>query len=244
LYPVKKGATTIWERWDGIKPDGSFQDAGMNSFNHYAYGAIGEWLYRVVAGIDIDPAEPGYQHILFQPQPGGGLTYARAALDSPHGLVASAWEFNEAGLRLSITVPANTHATVRLPAGSLSEVREGGQTLSTASGIRSFQFVGNTVLIEVGSGSYEFTAAGLSLAKAMAGVRHIAGRLDRYSSLRDWLANEAGKTELTQLLGDLLKGPMINMVMDTPLVQLAQFAPHLLTDDKFAALEAEVKPAG
>jgi alpha-L-rhamnosidase len=91
LYPVKKGATTIWERWDGIKPDGGFQDAGMNSFNHYAYGAIGEWLYRVVGGIEVDPAEPGYKHVLFQPQPGGGLTTARATLDSPYGLVASAW---------------------------------------------------------------------------------------------------------------------------------------------------------
>ena len=64
LYPVKKGATTIWERWDGIKPDGSFQDAGMNSFNHYAYGAIGEWLYRVVAGIEIDSDRPAYKHVL------------------------------------------------------------------------------------------------------------------------------------------------------------------------------------
>lgn len=244
LYPVKRGATTIWERWDGIKPDGSFQDAGMNSFNHYAYGAIGEWLYRVVAGIDVDPTEPGYQHILFQPQPGGGLTHARATLDSPHGLVTSAWELTEAGLRLNITVPANTHATVRLPAGSLSEVREGGQALAAAVGIRSIQIVGNIVIIEVSSGSYEFTTTGLNLAKAMAGVRHIAGRLDRYNSLRDWLANEAGKTELTQLLGDLLKGPMINMVMDTPLEQLAQFAPHLLTAEKFVELEGAVKSTG
>ena len=78
LYPVKQGATTIWERWDGQKPDGSFQDAGMNSFNHYAYGAIGEWMYRVVAGLELDPREPGYKHVLVQPQPGGGLTSAEA----------------------------------------------------------------------------------------------------------------------------------------------------------------------
>src|SRR5690606_23424853 len=68
LYPVTMGATTIWERWDGIKPDSTFQDKGMNSFNHYAYGAIGEWLYSVVAGIDVDPKEPGYKHVLIQPQ--------------------------------------------------------------------------------------------------------------------------------------------------------------------------------
>ena len=73
LYPVTKGATTIWERWDGIKPDGTFQDPGMNSFNHYAYGAIGEWMYRIVTGIELDEAHPGYKHVLIQPQPGGGL---------------------------------------------------------------------------------------------------------------------------------------------------------------------------
>ena len=67
LYPVKQGATTIWERWDGIKPDGSFQDAGMNSFNHYAYGAVGDWLYQVVAGIDVDPDAPGYKRVLITP---------------------------------------------------------------------------------------------------------------------------------------------------------------------------------
>ena len=77
LYPVTQGATTIWERWDGQKPDGSFQDPFMNSFNHYAYGAIGEWLYRHVAGIDIDPEAPGYKHILLAPHPGGGLTSVR-----------------------------------------------------------------------------------------------------------------------------------------------------------------------
>ena len=91
LYPVKQGATTIWERWDGQKPDGTFQDAGMNSFNHYAYGAIGEWMYRVVAGLELDPAEPGYKHVLVQPQPGGGLTSAVARLATLYGETASGW---------------------------------------------------------------------------------------------------------------------------------------------------------
>jgi alpha-L-rhamnosidase len=244
LYPVKKGATTIWERWDGIKPDGSFQDAGMNSFNHYAYGAIGEWLYRVVAGIDVDPAEPGYKHILFQPQPGGGLTSVRAAIDSPYGPVASAWELTEADFRLSITVPANTHATVRLPASSLAEVSEGGRSLAAGNGILRAQIAGNAAVIEVGSGSYDFTTTGLNLAKTMAGVRHVAGQLDRYSSLRDLLANEAAKAAVIQLLGaDVLHAPMIERVMDSPLEQLAQFAPHLLTAEKLDALDAVLKSA-
>src|SRR5690606_1675226 len=79
LYSISKGATTIWEHWDGIKPDGSFWSDDMNSFNHYSYGAIGEWLYRTVAGLDLDESQPGYKHVLIQPQIGGqGLSYARA----------------------------------------------------------------------------------------------------------------------------------------------------------------------
>ena len=91
LYPVKQGATTIWERWDGQKPDGTFQDVGMNSFNHYAYGAIGEWMYRVVAGLELDPREPGYKHVLAQPRPGGGLTSAEARLQTLYGEAVSGW---------------------------------------------------------------------------------------------------------------------------------------------------------
>ena len=92
LYPVTKGATTIWERWDGTKPDGSFQNPSMNSFNHYAYGAIGDWMYRVVAGIEIDEKQPGYKHILIQPRPGGGLTSAKASVETLYSALSqSSW---------------------------------------------------------------------------------------------------------------------------------------------------------
>jgi len=244
LYPVKKGATTIWERWDGIKPDGSFQDAGMNSFNHYAYGAIGEWLYRVVAGIEVEPTGPGYKHVLFQPQPGGGLTCARATLDSPYGLVASAWELTEADLRLSVTVPPNVHATVRLPAQSLDAVTEGGQPLTPGNGILSAHVAGDVAIVEVGSGTYEFVTTGLNRATAMAGVRHVAGRLDRTSTLRELLANDAAKTVLTQQLGPaVLQAPELERVIDMPLVQVAGFAPQLLTPEKLDAIEAALHAA-
>ena len=143
LYPVNKGATTIWERWDGIKPDGSFQDAGMNSFNHYAYGAIGEWLYRVVAGLEIDPGEAGYKHVLIQPQPGGGLTHARAAIISPYGEVASSWQLTDTDLHLQVTVPPNTHATVRIPASRLSQVTESGRSLRKTPGVISARLKGS-----------------------------------------------------------------------------------------------------
>ena len=156
LYPITKGATTIWERWDGIKPDGSFQDKGMNSFNHYAYGAIGEWLYRFVAGIEIDPEQPGYKHIIIQPHPGGGLTYAKATHQSLYGPVASGWELRDGVLHVGIDVPANTRATVRLPLAQLADVQESGQSLSAVQGIARTSQEEKTVVIDVGSGRYEF----------------------------------------------------------------------------------------
>jgi alpha-L-rhamnosidase len=157
LYPVTRGATTIWERWDGIRPDGSMQDAGMNSFNHYAYGAIGAWMYSVVAGIDLDPAEPGYKHVLIQPRPGGGLTKASASFRSVHGEVASAWSIDGGTFVLNVTVPANTHATIRLPHAKPGEVKEGGQAVAQAAGVRSVRADGDSVVIETGSGRYAFT---------------------------------------------------------------------------------------
>jgi len=159
LYPVTKGATTIWERWDGIKPDGSFQDAGMNSFNHYAYGAIGEWMYRVVAGIEIDERAPGYKHILIQPRPGGGLTHAYASVESMYGQVASGWEIADGKLTVKIEVPPNTTATVRLPKAKLGDVSEGGKSLASRGDISGARQAGDAVVLEVGSGMYVFVSA-------------------------------------------------------------------------------------
>jgi alpha-L-rhamnosidase len=156
LYPVTKGATTIWERWDGLKPDGSFQDPGMNSFNHYAYGAIGEWMYRVVAGIELDESHPGYKHILIQPQPGGGLTFANASVESMYGRVGSGWKIAAGKLILTAEVPPNTTATVRLPKAGLEQVTEGQKPLTGRSDLLSARQAGDAVLVEVGSGGYVF----------------------------------------------------------------------------------------
>jgi len=120
LYQVKKGATTIWEHWDGIKPDGSMWSSDMNSFNHYAYGAIGEWLYRVVAGLEIDENAPGYAHSIIAPRIGGDLTYAKGSYQSVYGKVEVHWEIEKTmgtgakSVRLNVTVPANTTATILL----------------------------------------------------------------------------------------------------------------------------------
>lgn len=125
LYPVTKGATTIWERWDGIKPDGTFQDPGMNSFNHYAYGAIGFWMYSVVAGLGLDESQPGYKHTIFAPRPGGGLTQASAAVESVYGHVASGWQIKDGKLLLKVEVPANATGTVKMPSGKVEEIGSG-----------------------------------------------------------------------------------------------------------------------
>ena len=114
LYQVKAGATTVWEHWDGMKPDGSMWSPDMNSFNHYAYGAIGEWLYRVVAGIEIDETEPGYKKILIQPHIGGGLSYAEGRYESMYGEIVSFWEVQGKEAILSIKIPVNTTAQIYL----------------------------------------------------------------------------------------------------------------------------------
>jgi len=145
---VKQGATTIWERWDGQKPDGSFQDASMNSFNHYAYGAIGEWMYRVMAGIDVDEAAPGYEHILIQPKPGGGITSVKASHETPYGKVRSAWTRADGRFELAVEVPPNTKATVRLPKAQLGSVTEGGGPLGDGNGISGRRQDGDDAVLE------------------------------------------------------------------------------------------------
>ncbi|MEM9328963.1 MAG: alpha-L-rhamnosidase C-terminal domain-containing protein, partial [Bacteroidota bacterium] len=113
LYPISRGATTIWERWDGIKPDSTFQNEGMNSFNHYAYGAIGDWMYANVGGIR--PGAPGYKHIIIAPKVNGDLNYANTSLESPYGKVATSWKRTDSQVNLEVTIPPNTTASVRLP---------------------------------------------------------------------------------------------------------------------------------
>jgi alpha-L-rhamnosidase len=156
LYPITQGATTIWERWDGEKPDGSFQDVGMNSFNHYAYGAIGDWMVHTVAGLDLDEKSPGYRHIVVHPQLGGNLTSARAELTTQYGSALSGWTLDANTLSLAVRVPPNMHATVRLPHATLARVTEGGRALAGIAGISTSTQNGDAVVIEIGSGDYAF----------------------------------------------------------------------------------------
>jgi len=160
LYSVTQGATTIWERWDGWTHDKGFQDPGMNSFNHYAYGAIGAWLYAVVGGIDLDPERPGYKHIIMCPRPGGDLTCATAELRSIYGPIRSAWTLDaERGIfDWRITVPANTSATVYVPAAASAAVREGGVPADESPGVSLLRREADAAVYEVAAREYHFTA--------------------------------------------------------------------------------------
>lgn len=157
LYPVTKGATTIWEHWDGIKEDGSFWSTDMNSFNHYAYGAVGDWLYRTVAGIQPVEASPGYQSMVIAPRPGGGLTHAEGCLETMYGQVKSAWSIGEGGLMtLDVVIPGNTTAVITLPGVSdAADVTENGQPLSQSAGL-AVERAADGFTIQAGSGSYRF----------------------------------------------------------------------------------------
>ncbi len=155
-YSIKHGATTIWERWDGWTAERGFQDPGMNSFNHYSLGSVGEWLYRYVAGIDIDPEQPGFQHIIIRPHPGGELTGAKAAYRSVHGVIESAWRIEDGTFRLRVTTPANTTATVYLPMRDTAVIMEGDQPIASAVGVTIERMEDTHAVLTIGSGVYDF----------------------------------------------------------------------------------------
>ncbi|MEV0095775.1 alpha-L-rhamnosidase [Streptomyces sp. NPDC050738] len=147
-YQIDRGATTMWERWDSIKPDGTFQDAGMNSFNHYAYGSVGEWMYTNIAGIAAGRA--GYRRIVVRPRPGGQVTSASARFASLYGPVTTQWEQRSGGFVLECTVPPNTTAEVWVPTARPDRVKGGQATFVRAED--------GCAVYEVGSGSHRFTA--------------------------------------------------------------------------------------
>lgn len=157
LYPVKMGATTIWERWDGQKPDSTFQTPGMNSFNHYAYGAIGDWMYRVMAGLDTEAASPGYRKIIIKPHLTDKLTSAAAELQTSYGKLRSAWKKEAGKLEFDLTIPVNTTATVYIPAKSAEAVSESGRALTLSNNIKLSGVDERYVVVEIGSGQYRFT---------------------------------------------------------------------------------------
>jgi alpha-L-rhamnosidase len=158
-YMVEHGGTTIWERWDGWVEGRGFQDPGMNSFNHYAIGAVGEWMYRVIGGLNPDPAAPGWKRFIIHPIPGGGLSWAQASYDSIRGRIRCRWEVSETALAVMVEIPANTSATVFIPAGEDSQVTESGQPAEKSPGVTAQGRRDGCAVFRVSSGSYEFRAS-------------------------------------------------------------------------------------
>ncbi|MBO6238446.1 MAG: glycoside hydrolase, partial [Bacteroidales bacterium] len=152
LYPVLQGATTMWERWNSYTIENGFGPVDMNSFNHYAYGAIGEWMYSHQLGIQRDEDKPAYKHILLQPKVGGTETFAKGGFESPYGRIEAGWEKTAGGYIYRVTIPANTTASLTLQAAGIDHVK----VLKGAEGVGPFRALTGRVLCELQSGTYEF----------------------------------------------------------------------------------------
>jgi alpha-L-rhamnosidase len=158
LYPVRHGATTIWERWNGWTEAEGFFNPHMNSFNHYSLGSIGEWLFRHVAGIELDPEAPGFQRFVLCPYPGGGLAHARASYRTMHGEITSAWRRDGDRLSWEIRIPANTTARIFIPSEPHTVVTEAGAPLKLSAGLRDLGREGRFRVCTAGAGRYIFAS--------------------------------------------------------------------------------------
>ncbi|MGA5285629.1 alpha-L-rhamnosidase [Streptomyces pseudogriseolus] len=147
-YQIERGATTMWERWDSLRPDGTFQDPGMNSFNHYAYGSVGEWMYAHIAGIA--PGRPGYREVVVRPRPGGGVEEARATLASVRGPISTRWKRRGGRFELTCSLPVNTSAQVWIPAYA------GDRVEHTGAGAVPLGYEDGCQVFRVGSGTCRF----------------------------------------------------------------------------------------
>ncbi|MCK4792518.1 MAG: family 78 glycoside hydrolase catalytic domain, partial [Desulfobacteraceae bacterium] len=157
-YSIENGATTIWERWNSYKKGKGFQDSYMNSFNHYAFGSVCEWMFVFMAGIDTDGA--GFKRITIRPQPGGsGITYTKASYDSIYGRIATYWRVRDGKFLLDLTIPANTTATVYIPARDADSITEGGKPASKAEAVQFLRIEDGKAVFAVGSGRYRFISS-------------------------------------------------------------------------------------
>ncbi len=153
LYPVVNGATTIWERWNSyIAETGTFGEVGMNSFNHYSYGSVAEWLYQYAAGIQYDEANPGYKHFTIAPHPSNQLPEFKAEYESIYGRIVSDWVMDGETFTLNVTIPANTSATVKVPAA------EGASLTLNGAAATGYTTEGTCAVFEMESGSYTFVS--------------------------------------------------------------------------------------
>jgi len=213
LYPITQGATTIWERWDAVQPDGTLNSTGMTSLNHYALGAVADWLHRVVGGLQ--RLEPGWRRFRVAPEPGGGLTWARTAHETVHGRVGCSWSIEDGRMRLDVQVPSGTRADVVLPADPEARVVEVGP------GEHCWQYDLAPVLSTAGTSTFE---------SSLREVYNDAAAWPRVSAvLEEYFPGASVETAL-------------GLFGDSPMSTLVDFMPERATDlerDVRAALAPE-----
>ena len=161
LYSVEQGATTIWERLNSYTVEKGFGgNNSMNSFNHYSFGAVGAWMYNYSIGIQRDANEPGFRHFILQPTPDptGAMTFARGYYESMYGKIESGWALRDGRLTYTATVPANTSATLCLPASTGKGITESGREAATADGVTFLKYQDGKAFFELKSGKYEFVS--------------------------------------------------------------------------------------
>ncbi len=230
---MTKGATTIWERWDGIKPDSTFQDEGMNSFNHYAYGAIGEWLYKNVAGIEA--ASPGYKQIAIHPTLDSTLTYARSIQESPYGRIESEWHYNDNQFSLDVTIPVNTTAKVTLPHAAGNVITENSRDVNQSDAIKSVEESGDNVIVEIGSGHYTFS---YEIDDKTSPMVPEADGLNINSTVAELIAHKSTRDILKNHIPELMNSPWLSQVMGYKLERATYALPpeHQITQDQLNAI--------
>jgi hypothetical protein len=226
-YEIQHGATTMWERWNSIGPDGSFGDEGMNSFNHYAYGAVGDWMYQNIGAIKA--LEPGYKKIQVKPAVGGGLTHGSGHYDSVYGAIATDWKTEGDDLSLQVDVPVNTTADIVVPAANQYAVTEGGHLLADVDGVTDVAAADGTVTVTVGSGRYEFA---VTTANARLG-----SIIESVDALRSHVGVLAESEDLATADAEHLDGGLADARDDVSSALLGTIAGDPTTDDLQSALD-------
>ncbi|MGM7719841.1 alpha-L-rhamnosidase C-terminal domain-containing protein [Metabacillus sp. Hm71] len=215
-----------------MKQDGTFWSDEMNSFNHYAYGAIGNWMYKVIAGLDMNEAFPAYKKIRIAPKFAGiQLTYAKASYESMYGRIRSSWRMTEEEIEMEVEIPANTTAEIMLPYAHLNDVSESGKPLVSTAGIHSSNETNDGVILTVGSGTYRFNYVNKH------GLRPI---FTEESRLMDLLEHEETLKLLTKYAPGITNPPGIFEMKTKSLQELADLPGSKLSTDKVNALLEEL----
>jgi alpha-L-rhamnosidase len=215
LYEVKMGATTIWERWNSVNPDGSISDTGMNSLNHYAYGSVVEWMYRNMCGLQPCEDAPGFRRVLIKPEPDKRFRYAKAEYLSASGLYRSAWQISDSGeLIFDVTVPFNAEAELILPNAIASNIK-GAEGLVVEQIVE--QDVNYSVRIHLLAGSYTFSyLPEKNYLQRPLGLNSKLSDLIDIPQARDILREIPNFRMIERAAGDLLKDSTLSDLIDNP----------------------------